>query len=386
MHIGIPKEILEGENRVAATPETVTKYRKMGYTVHVEKGAGSGALITDEDFAKAGAVIEPDAGSLFANAELILKVKEPVFNSALGKHEVDLIREGATLVTFLHPAAPGNHEMVEQLRARRIAAFTMDGIPRISRAQRMDALTSMSTLTGYKSVLMAACSLPIVMPMVGTAIGPLKPARVLVIGAGVVGLQAIATAKRLGSLVSSVDTRAKAREAAASLGATVVGFEIPEEMAESSGGYALPLPASWLEKERDMLRPVIEKSDIVILSALVPGEIAPPLITSEMVTTMRRGSVIVDVSIDQGGNCAATVPGMLHTVNGVLIIGTKNIPGSLPVHATWLYANNMFYFIENLCKSGPGQLNLDDEIVRGALVTLDEKIMHEGTLKAMQSN
>jgi H+-translocating NAD(P) transhydrogenase subunit alpha len=386
MHIGIPKEILEGEKRVAATPDTVTKYREKGYTVHVEQGAGNGALITDDDYAKAGAVIEPDAGSLFAVADLILKVKEPVFNSALGQHEVDLIREGTTLVTFLHPAAPGNHEMVERLRARRIASFTMDGIPRISRAQRMDALTSMSTLTGYKSVLMAACSLPVVMPLVGTAIGPLKPARVLVIGAGVVGLQSIATAKRLGSLVSAVDTRATAREAAASLGASVVGFEVPAEMAEGPGGYALPLPAPWLEKERDMLLPLIEKSDIIILSALVPGEVAPPLISSEMVNAMRRGSVIVDVSIDQGGNCDATVPGMIHTVNGVMIIGTKNIPGSLPVHATWLYANNMFYFMENLCKSGPGQLNLDDEIVRSTLVTIDGKIMHEGTLKALGIN
>ena len=386
MHIGIPKEILEGENRVAATPETVAKYKAMGYTVHVEQGAGAGALISDNAYEEAGAQIEPEAGRLYAVADMVLKVKEPVFNATVGKHEADMIREGATLVTFLHPAAPGNREMVEQLRARRIAAFTMDGIPRISRAQRMDALTSMSTLTGYKSVLMAACSLPVVMPMVGTAIGPLKPARVLVIGAGVVGLQAIATAKRLGAVVSAVDTRGRAREAASSLGATVVGFEVPEALAESSSGYARPLPAEWLQKERDLLLPVIEKADMVILCALIPGEVAPPLITSEMVCAMRRGSVIVDVSIDQGGNCAATVPGMQHSVNGVLIIGTKNIPGSVPVHATWLYAKNMLHFIENLCKSGPGQLNLDDEIVRGALVTLDGKIMHEGTLRALQTN
>ncbi len=386
MHIGIPKEILEGENRVAATPETVTKYRQLGYTVHVEKDAGAGALIPDDSYAEAGALIEPDAASLYAAAEMVLKVKEPVFNTAQGQHEVDMIRRGATLVTFLHPAAPGNHEMVEQLRARHIAAFTMDGIPRISRAQRMDALTSMSTLTGYKSVLMAACNLPVVMPMVGTAIGPLKPARALVIGAGVVGLQAIATAKRLGAVVSAVDTRAKAREAASSLGATVVGFEVPAELAESPSGYARPLPSEWLEKERDVLLPLIEKADIIILCALVPGQVAPPLITSKMLSTMRRGAVIVDVSIDQGGNCAATVPGAQHRVNGVLIIGTKNIPGSVPVHATWLYANNMFYFIENLCKSGPGRLNLDDEIVRGSLVTLEGKILHEGTLKALQAN
>jgi NAD(P) transhydrogenase subunit alpha len=259
----------------------------------------------------------------------------------------------------------------------------MDGIPRISRAQRMDALTSMSTLTGYKAVVTVAARLPVVLPMVGTAIGAIKPAVVLVVGGGVVGLQAIATAKRLGAVVMAVDIRDQAREACASLGAKVEGFEVPEEMAQSADGYACRLPDDWLAKEAAALAPLAAKADAVILSALVPGEIAPVLITAETVRNMRPGAVIVDVAIDQGGNCALTEPGALHTVDDVLICGTKNIPGSGPVHASWLYANNMYYFVENLFKKKAGEIDFDDEIVRSATVTRDGRIVHAGTLKAM---
>ncbi len=383
MIISIPKEIMADERRVAATPETVAKYIRLGFTVRVESGAGRGAFHADKAYAEAGAVIETDVRRLWADADLVLKVKEPIFNSALQQDEADLIRSGATLITFLHPATPTNHPMVEKLRARGITALTMDGIPRISRAQRMDALTSMSTLTGYKAVLMAATHLPVLLPMVGTAIGALKPAKVLVIGAGVVGLQAIATAKRLGAVVGAVDIRAQAREACASLGAKVEGFDVPAEMAMAAGGYARSLPAEWRRKECDALAPLVAGADVVILSALVPGEVAPRLITAEMVGAMKPGSVIVDVAIDQGGNCALTEPGALHTVSDVLICGTKNIPGSVPVHATWLYASNMYFFVENLFKQQAGQIDFDDEIVRSALVTRDGRIVHAGTLKAM---
>lgn len=383
MVIAVPKEIMKDERRVAATPETVAKYLALGFTVKVESGAGRGAFHSDEAYARAGAIVETDVKGLWAEADIVLKVKEPMFNSALQQDEADLIRAGATLITFLHPATPANHPMVEKLRARNVTALTMDGIPRISRAQRMDALTSMSTLTGYKAVLMAAAHLPVVLPMVGTAIGAIKPAVVLVVGAGVVGLQAIATAKRLGAVVMAVDIRDQAREACASLGAKVEGFAVPAEMAQSADGYACRLPDDWLEKEAAVLAPLAAKADAVILSALVPGEVAPVLISAETVRGMRPGAVIVDVAIDQGGNCALTRPGALHTVDDVLICGTKNIPGSVPVHATWLYAHNMYHFVDNLFKKKAGEMDLDDEIVRSATVTRGGRIVHAGTLKAM---
>lgn len=383
MLVGIAKEILPGERRVAATPETVAKYLKMGFEVVVESGAGAGVFASDEEYKKAGASILDNVEELFAKADLILKVKQPYFNSKVGKTEVDMMREGGALITFLHPATPSNHEMIRALRDKNITSFTMDGIPRTSRAQRMDALTSMSTVTGYKSVLMAASYLPKFMPMIGTAIGAIKPAKALVIGAGVVGLQAIATAKRLGGVVEAIDIRENARTEAASLGAKVVGFEIPAELALGEGGYAKALPSEWVEKEREAIASHVEEADIIILSALVPGEIAPVLITEEMVAKKKPGSVIVDVSIDQGGNCALTESGTTVEKYGVIICGVANIPGSMPVHSSWLYANNMYYYVENLFKKGLDRFDMEDEIVKHSLVTHQGKIVFAGALKAM---
>lgn len=384
MIIGIPKEILEEEKRVAALPETVAKYVGMGFKVLVEASAGKGIYRSDEQYAQAGAEIVADAQKLYAAADLVLKVKQPCFNQTFNVHEAQMLRSGSTLVTFLHPAAPTSHEMVRMLRDRKITALTMDGIPRISRAQTMDALTSMSTVTGYRSMIIAAGHFPRFIPMIGTAIGAIQPAQVLVIGAGVVGLQAIATAKRLGGVVKAMDIRPDARREAGSLkGTQVVGFEVPPELAMGEGGYAKALPADWLEKERALLRSIVPQVDIIILSALIPGEVAPILITTEMVRSMKPGSVIVDVSIDQGGNCQATVPGKEVLVNDVYVCGTANIPGSMAVDASWLYAQNMLHYIENLFPKGPGPMNLEDEIVRHSLVTKDGRIVHAGALKAM---
>lgn len=383
MILGIPKETLDKEKRVAAIPETVGKYVKMGFEVLVESSAGEGALCSDEEYAKAGARMEADAEALFSSSDLILKVKQPNFNERTGRHEVEMMREGAILITFLHPAAPGNHEMIRGLRDRRITAFTMDGIPRISRAQRMDALTSMSTVTGYKSVLMAANYFPKFVPMIGTAIGTVKPARFLIIGAGVVGLQAMATAKRLGGVVKAVDIREDARIGAKSLGVKIGGFDVPSQLAIGEGGYAKALPPEWLQEERAALGPLLQEADILILSALVPGEVAPVLVTEDMVGSMKPGAVIADISIDQGGNCAATEPGKETVQCGVLVCGRLNIPGSMPVDASWLYSNNMYYYVENLFKKGVGTLDLEDDIVQHSLVTHQARIMHEGTLKAM---
>ena len=247
----------------------------------------------------------------------------------------------------------------------------------------MDPLTSMSTITGYKAIIIAAANFPKFIPMIGTSIGMIKPANILVIGTGVVGLQAIATGKRLGGVVKAIDIRPDAKKEAESLGVKVVGFDAPPELAVGEGGYAKALPEEWIEKERQELAPLVADSDIIVLSALVPGEVAQHLITKKMVESMKPGSVIINVSIDQGGNCAMTDPGKEIIHEGVYICGIKNIPGSLPVHSSWLYANNLYYFVENLFKNGSNEFDMSDEIVRGALVTHKGKLYHEGTLKAM---
>jgi H+-translocating NAD(P) transhydrogenase subunit alpha len=384
MQIGIPKEILSEEKRVAAIPQTVKKYKDMGFDVAVQASAGEGIMISDEEYSDAGARIVSNPESLFAESDIILKVKQPVFNEAVKKHEVDMLRNGSTLVTFLHPAAPENHQMIMKLREKNITAFTMDGIPRISRAQRMDALSSMSAVTGYKAVIMAADHLPKFIPMIGTAIGTVKPAQFLVIGTGVVGLQAIATAKRLGGIVKALDIRRNACTEAESLGAKIVDFDIPQELAIGNGGYAKSLEKDWLEIERKIIAPPLQEADVVILSALVPGEVAPVLVTKHMVSQMKPGAVIMDISIDQGGNCEVTVPGRFDEYLGVHVCGIQNIPGRMAVHASWLYANNMFYYIENLFKNGKNEPDLKDEIAACSLVTHRCSIHHEGTLKAMR--
>lgn len=382
MRIVIPKEIMAGERRVAATPDTVAKYKALGHEVHVEAGAGAGIFASDNAYRTAGAQISNDVEALFAIADLILKVKQPMFNAAVGQHEVDLMRPGSMLVTFLHPASPDSHDMVRKLRDRGVVAFTMDGIPRITRAQAMDALTSMSTCTGYQAVLDAARLLPRFMPMIGTAIGTVKPAEVLVIGAGVVGLQAIATAKRLGAITHAWDIREAARKDAASLGAKADGFNIAPELAVGEGGYARALPPVWLAREREALVPFVAKADVVICCALVPGELAPMLVTADMVRTMRPGSVIVDVSIDQGGNCELTQAGKEVVVNDVTISGIQNIPGRLPVHATWLYAENIYRYVQALLKKG-NTPDLDDEVIASSLVTMNRRIHYRPALAAM---
>ncbi len=383
MIIGIPKEILPEEARVAAIPETVSKYIEMGFAVNVESSAGRGIGVEDNEYANAGANIMPDAKVVFASSDIVLKVKQPYFNEALNLHEADLLPNNSTLITFLHPATPSNHDIIRKLRDKNITSFTMDGIPRISRAQRMDALTSMSMITGYKAILLAADYMPKFIPMYGTAIGTIPPANILVIGTGVVGLQAIATGKRLGGVVKALDIRKEACTQSQSLGARILEFDIPQELAVGAGGYAKALDETWLNKERHLIAPLLREMDIVILSALVPGEVSPILITGDMVGTMKYGSVIMDISIDQGGNCEITTPGQVVQQGGVYICGIQNIPGRVAVHASWLYAHNMYYYIENLCKNGIDKFDLNDEIVNSSLVTNQGKIVHGGTLKAM---
>ncbi len=312
-------------------------------------------------------------------------MKQPLYNENLKKHEIEMMKRGSILITFLHPAAPSNHGMLKMLTDKELTSFTMDGIPRISRAQNMDALTSMSTITGYKSVLIAANHLPQMIPMITTAIGNLKPARFLIVGVGVVGLQALATGKRLGGILTAVDIRAEARAGAASLGAKVGGFEVPGDLAIGKRGYARALPEDWLKKERESLSSLAAEADVLILSALVPGEAAPLLVNEEMVSRMKPGAVIVDVSIDQGGNCALTQPDKEIVNHGVVISGLQNIPGRVASHAAWLYANNLFHYVKNLFKKGADEPDWDDEIVRSSLVTHRGKLVYEGAIKALHS-
>ena len=315
---------------------------------------------------------------------MILKVKEPQFNQGKDRYEVDMMKKGQYIITFLHPASPGNHDMVRQLAKNNITAFTLDGIPRISRAQAMDALTSMSTVAGYKSVLIAANRLAKFMPMMGTAIGMIQPSNVLVIGTGVAGLQAIATAKRLGAVVYAADIRPDACEQAKSVGAKVIDIGIPPQAAIGEGGYAKHLTGDWLKKEKDALKDIVSKVDIIILSALVPGKVAPVLITEEMVKAMKKGSIIMDVAIDQGGNCEITESGYVTEKYGITIDGTKNIPGMLPASSTWMFANNIFNFLCNLVQNGEIVINQKDEIISSSLVTYKGNIVHSGAREAMK--
>jgi len=383
---GVPKEIMAGERRVAAIPETVKKMVSNGAKVLVERGAGLGSFFSNEEYEDAGATLVDNVEELFAQADVILKVKEPLFNDKVGKHEVDMMHAGQVLVTFLHPAAPANHEMIKNLTAKGVTALTLDGIPRISRAQAMDALTSMSTVAGYKAVIMAADRIPKFVPMIGSAVGMIPPATVTVLGAGVAGLQAIATAKRLGAVVYAADIRPDAAEHAKSLGAKIIETGVPAEIAIGEGGYARSLPQEWVVKEQEALFDTIAKSDIVVATALVPGRMAPILITEEMVKAMKPGSAIVDVSIDQGGNCELTVGGQVVEKYGVSIDGTKNIPGMVPASATTMFAKNMINFINNMIEDGQVIIDMNDEITASTLVCKDGKLVHAGTREAMGLN
>ncbi len=383
MIIGIPKEIMHDEARVAATPDSVKKYVADGHKVLVEKGAGVGALHTDAAYAAAGAIMCDTAQQVYDEAELILKVKEPLFNEDTGKHEVDMMHKGQYLITFIHPAAPVNHEMVKHMAEAGIISMAIEGVPRISRAQSMDALTSMSTCAGYKGILMAASDLIKFIPMMPTAAGMIKPCNVMVAGVGVAGLQALATAKRLGAKTYAIDIRPAAAEQATSLGAKVVESGVDPALAIGQGGYAMELPADVLAAERERIAKVLPDMDIVFLSALVPGRLAPILITEDMVKTMKPGSVIVDIAIDQGGNCAITTPGVRDIKHGVILEGIKNIPGMLAESSTFMYAANMYNLVKYLTKDGYLNLDESDDIVSGMLTTKDGKVVHAGALAAM---
>ena len=373
MKIGVPKEIVPNEHRVALAPEGVTKLIDAGVEVLVESGAGEAASLFDSMFEKAGSTLVSDTASLFGGSDVILKVQRPVFNEALDREELDMMAEGSVLIAFLQPLV--NHELVKRLAQKKITSFSMDAIPRIARAQRMDALSSMSSIAGYKAVLIGANKLGKYLPMMMTAAATMPPAKVLVLGAGVAGLQAIATAHRLGAVVEAFDVRPVVKEQVQSLGATFVELEEIAEEAEDKGGYAKELSEETQRRERELIQRHVEGADIVITTALIPGKDAPILITKEMVSSMKAGSVIVDIAAEAGGNCELTEPGQEVVKHGVTICGLLNLPSGMPMQASRLYSRNISGLLLHLIKEGELHLDFEDVITNDCCIT------HQGEVR-----
>ena len=361
MRIGILKETAARERRVALVPDAIGLLTKLKLEVLVQAGAGAEALLADSEYQKAGARIVADAATLGREADILVKVQRP------SAEEVGFMREGAVLVGFLQPATSA--DLVQLLNERKITAFAMELIPRISRAQSMDALSSQANVAGYKAVLIAAVALGKYLPMMTTAAGTIRPAKVLVLGAGVAGLQAIATARRLGAVVWGYDVRPVVKEQVESLGAKFLEFDLGVKDAQDKGGYAKELSDEAKRKQQQMLAEKTKEFDVVITTALIPGRPAPRLITKETVAGMKPGSVIVDLAAETGGNCELTEPDKDVVKHGVTIIGPTNLPSTLPAHASQMYARNVVELLKLMVKDGKLNLDFTDEIIKGACLT-----------------
>ena len=357
-------------------PDTVARLVASGMEVLVESGAGQEANFTDEIYREAGATLSPDAASLLGGVEVVLKVQGPAMNEVLGRHEVEMMADGATLIAFLQPLT--NLDLVRALKEKGITSFSMDTVPRIARAQSMDALSSMSSLAGYKAAIMSANSLAKYFPMMITAAGTYAPAKGLVLGAGVAGLQAIATARRLGAVMQAFDVRPIVKEQVESLGATFVGLP-QEEEAEDAGGYARELAEDSQRRERELIHEHARDADFIITTALIPGRPAPLLITEDMVKDMRMGSVIVDIAAEAGGNCEVTEPGAEVIKHGVVILGPLNIPSSMPVHASQMYSRNISSLLLHLVRDDQLYLDFDDAIIQGCCITHQGNVVYGPT-------
>ena len=377
MKIAIPKERRPHEARVAASPETVKKLAALDCAVAVEKGAGLGADMPDSGYKDAGATIARDQKTVLSKAEIVLKVQRPEAK------EIELYEKGAVLVSTVDPFRAGDD--LAALAEAGITTFAMDLVPRITRAQSMDVLSSQANLAGYKAVLDAAAEFGKAFPMMMTAAGTVPPARVLVMGAGVAGLQAIATAKRLGAIVSATDVRPAAKEQVESLGGTFVAVEDEEfKQAETAGGYAKEMSDAYKEKQAELIAETIKKQDIVITTALIPGRPAPRLISAYMVASMKPGSVIVDLAVENGGNCELAEPGKVAIHYGVKIVGHHNVPARLAADTSQLYARNLFNFVQLIIDKESQALSIDweDEIIKETCLTHDGKIVHPAFAEA----
>jgi H+-translocating NAD(P) transhydrogenase subunit alpha len=375
VNVFIPRERRRGETRVAATPETVRKMVKAGLEVAVERGAGAGSFFPDADYEAAGARLADDAAAVRAGADAVLTVTAPEAAEAAAQ------KPGSLLIGFLAPHR--NLDLVRALADRRITALAMELVPRITRAQSMDALSSQANIAGYRAVLLAALRLPKYFPLLMTAAGTIKPARVVVMGAGVAGLQAIATAKRLGAIVEVSDVRPAVKEQVQSLGGRFI--ELPQaESGEGAGGYAREMGEDFLRRQREIVQRHLSQADAVITTALVPGRPAPRLVTAQMVEAMRPGSVIVDLAVEQGGNCELSEADREVTHNGVLILGPSNLAATMPHDASGLYARNVLALLQILVKEGRLAVDAQDEVVAGTLLTHDGRVVHAPTADRLQ--
>lgn len=374
MIVGVPKESYPGERRVALVPGVIPNLKKKGFEVLIETGAGTEAGFPDREYAEKGATIVNSRAELFSSAEIVLQVRAAGANLESGGADLGFMRQGQHLIAFLDPLS--EPQALHETAQRGVNTFSMELMPRITRAQSMDALSSMATIAGYKAVLIAADNLPRMFPMMMTAAGTISPARAFVIGAGVAGLQAIASAKRLGAVVRAYDVRPAVKEQIESLGAKFVEMELDAADSEDKGGYAKAMDESFYRKQRELMAHVLTESDVVIATAAVPGQKAPILLTGEMLKGMPSGSVIVDLAAERGGNCDVTQPGATIVHNGVTVVGPLNLPSTVPYHASQMYSKNITTFLLHLAKDGRLQLNQEDEITQGTLVTYQGEIIH----------
>ena len=387
MQIGIIKERRLDEKRVAATPDTVKKFIAMGLKVNIEKGAGITAAITDQEYEEAGASILDDAQRVLANADIVLKINKPIGpkdKDGSKLDEVKLLKSGSILVSLMEPYK--DRDLIGLIAKQNITCFALELIPRITRAQTMDVLSSQSNLAGYKAVIEASTTYGKAFPMMMTAAGTVPPAKCLVMGAGVAGLQAIATARRLGAVVSASDVRPAAKENVESLGAKFIAVEDEEfKQAETSGGYAKEMSDEYKKKQTELIAATVAKQDIIICTALIPGKPAPVLLTPEMVDTMKPGSVIVDLAVEQGGNCPLSEPNKVVDRSGVQIIGCTNLASRVAIDASALFAKNLLNFVTPLINSLENkiEINMQDEIIVGSMITKDGKVVHDAVTTSM---
>ena len=374
MIVGVPTETFQGERRVATIPAAVPTLIKAGLEVLVEPGAGVSAGFLDAAYTDKGARIAVDRAQVFADADVILQVRTLGANVVAGRSDLGLLRSGQTVIGFSDPL--GEPQAARELAARGVRAFSMELIPRITRAQSMDALSSMATIAGYKAVLLAAEMLPRMFPMLMTAAGTIAPARVFIVGAGVAGLQAIASARRLGAKVEAYDVRPAVKEQVESLGATFVDLALDTDESEDTGGYAKAQDEAFYARQRDMMSRVVAASDVVITTALIPGRPAPVLITDGMVAGMSPGAVMVDLAAERGGNVEPSRPDETVVAHGVTVLGPTNLPATVPFHASQMYAKNVSTLLLHLVDDGALQIDLADEITQGTLVSQDGQVVH----------
>ncbi|MGD0696819.1 MAG: Re/Si-specific NAD(P)(+) transhydrogenase subunit alpha [Terriglobia bacterium] len=375
MILGVPKESYPGERRVALVPAVIPNLAKAGFEVIVEAGGGVDAGYPDADYTAKGAKMVAARNDVFKTADVVVQVLAPGSNDKSGKADIPLLRRDQVLIGFLRPL--GSLDTLREIAATGATAFSIELMPRITRAQNMDALSSMATIGGYKAVLLAADTLPRLFPMMTTAAGTITPARVFVIGAGVAGLQAIATARRLGAVASAYDLRPAVKEQVQSLGGRFIELPLETKDAEDARGYAKAQDETFYQRQRELLGRVVKESDVVISAAVVPGRKPPVLITSEMVRSMAPGSVIIDLAGEQGGNCELTKAGETVVEHGVTVIGTINLASTVPYHASQMYARNISAFLLHLFKNGELQLDAQDEIVEKTLVTRGGEIVNK---------